>query len=121
MKTTRTTEVEMPALLDVTHPGPISGSGATSIWNSTSAQSQVTVAEASVYFVQERETRWSLERSETGWIAADGATGIFGCGAGPNDAIVDLVHALREHREVLERQDELSPDLADQLVYLQRS
>jgi len=111
----------MPALLDVTHPGPISGSGATRIWNSTSTQSQVTVAEASVYFVRERESRWGIERAETGWVAADRATGIFGYGPGPNDAIVDLVHALREHRDVLERQDELSPDLADQLAYLQRS
>jgi hypothetical protein len=73
--------------------------------------------------VAEREARWRIERSDAGagFVAADLPTGIFGYGESPNDAIVDLIVALREHREVLEAQDELSPDLVEQLAYLQRT
>lgn len=110
----------MSAVLDVTRPGAISGRWAKKIW-AHGQQEQMTVTEGSAYFVEEREARWSLERVDDGFVANDLATGIFGYGEGPNEAIVDLVHALREHREVLERQDELSPDLAEQLAYLQRT
>lgn len=42
------------------------------------------------------------------------------CGEGPThlDAIRDFQRAVREHLDVLERQPELSPELADQLDYL---
>jgi hypothetical protein len=109
----------MPAVLDMTRPGAISGHGAKQIW--AHGQQQPTVTEGSTYFVEEREARWRLERVDGGFVASDLATGIFGYGERPNEAIVDLVHALREHREVLERQAELSPDLAEQLAYLKRT
>ena len=53
-------------------------------------------------------------------IACDRATGIFGAGPTLGDAFSDLGAALVEHRDVLERQDQLSPELARHLEYLQR-
>lgn len=50
----------------------------------------------------------------------DPVTGVFGSGADPRKALQDLSFALREHREVLERQDSLSPALQRQLDQLRR-
>jgi hypothetical protein len=61
---------------------------------------------------------WQLKRSNDGWIASDRPTGIFGFGQDRNEAISDLIKALHEHRDVLERQEALSPGLQDQLTYL---
>lgn len=61
---------------------------------------------------------WQLKRSGSGWIASDRPTGIFGFGHDRNEAILDLIKALHEHRDVLERQDALSPALQEQLDYL---
>jgi hypothetical protein len=110
----------MPAVIDVTHAGPIRGGWAQTIWESAAHQPDVTVSEGSVYAVSEHQPKWRLEHTATGWLSSDLVTGIFGYGSTPGDAIVDLVHALREHRDVLERQDALTPDLADHLAYLQR-
>jgi hypothetical protein len=99
----------------------VSGAGAQQVWVSPSASSKhaVSVVEEGYYF-EPRDVRWTLERGESGWTATDLVTGIFGFGEDANAAIVDLLHALMEHREVLERQDELSPDLQEQLEYLRR-
>jgi hypothetical protein len=72
------------------------------------------------YRVPLRESRWTWHRSETGFTASDLVTGIFGFGSDLNEAIRDLLHALRDHREVLERQEALSPDLERQLKYLRQ-
>lgn len=53
-------------------------------------------------------------------MASDRSTGIFGVGPTLGDAFSDLAAALVEHRDVLERQDQLSPELARHLEYLQR-
>lgn len=60
------------------------------------------------------------EESEVGWTVRDIATGIFGVGATMGEAYYDLLVAQREHLDVLERQPELSKDLAEQLEYLRR-
>jgi hypothetical protein len=70
------------------------------------------------YKVFARPSRWKWRHSESGYVTADLVTGIFGFGEDLNAAIVDLAAALQEHRDVLERQDSLSPDLQDQLNYL---
>jgi hypothetical protein len=67
-----------------------------------------------------REARWTLARTGAGFAVSDLVTGIFGFGSDLNKAIRDLSHALREHRDVLERQDALSPDLERQLAYLRQ-
>jgi hypothetical protein len=90
------------------------------LWASSESVA-VSVIESGSYEVEIHEPTWTLERGETGWTASDRVTGIFGFGPAPNDAIMDLVHALREHRDVLERQAELSADLEEQLAYLRRS
>jgi len=72
------------------------------------------------YMVRLRDTRWTWERSETGFVASDVVTGVFGFGPDLNEAIQDLLRALKEHREVLEREPVLSPDLAHQLDYLRQ-
>src|SRR5262245_58196206 len=61
----------------------------------------------------------SLEREGDRWIVVDRETGIHGSGSEPSEAIEDFARALQEHMDVLERQDELSDDLARQLDYLQ--
>ena len=114
------TPISRPSSPRPSEPGPIGGDWAKSMWASSPAPA-VSIVEPTFYEVAAEPPRWSLERGETGWTASDLVTGIFGFGLDPNAAIVDLVHALREHREVLERQDELSPDLEEQLAYLQRS
>lgn len=122
----------MPDVLDITpisrpsesrtgQLGRVGGAWAHSLWDSQAPTHQVAVHEDISYVAEEREVQWTLERGETGWTATDLMTGIFGFGADPNEAIVDLIHALREHRDVLERQDRLSPDLEQQLAYLRRS
>jgi predicted RNase H-like HicB family nuclease len=50
----------------------------------------------------------------------DPLTGVFGSGADPRRALQDLSQAMREHREVLERQENLSPALKRQLDQLRR-
>lgn len=50
----------------------------------------------------------------------DPLTGVFGSGGDPRKALQDLSAALREHREVLERQESLSPALQHQLDQLRR-
>jgi hypothetical protein len=62
-------------------------------------------------------------RTEDGGLlftVSDSVTGIFGAGGTPIDAVQDLARALKEHQEVLEAQDRLSPALEEQLRYLQR-
>lgn len=61
-----------------------------------------------------------VESGEGYLTAYDQSTGIFGAGATLIDAFSDLAAALVEHRDVLERQDRLSPELARHLEYLQR-
>lgn len=64
--------------------------------------------------------QWSVEEHEGGWTATDTATGIFGSGEDVTEAMRDLYAALHEHRDVLQRQPELSEALAQQLDYLHR-
>ncbi len=62
-------------------------------------------------------------RTEDGGLlftVSDPVTGIFGAGSAPIDAVQDLARAQKEHREVLEAQESLSPALEDQLRYLHR-
>lgn len=62
-------------------------------------------------------------RTEDGGLVftvSDPVTGIFGTGTTPIDAVQDLAHAQKEHQEVLEAQESLSPALEKQLRYLQR-
>lgn len=63
---------------------------------------------------------YELEEGDSGWTVRDVETGIFGAGASDADALRDYVLALHEHRDVLERQDALSDDLARQLAYVKR-
>ena len=62
-------------------------------------------------------------RTEDGGLlftVSDPVTGIFGTGGTPIDAVQDLARAQKEHQEVLEAQESLSPALQEQLRYLQR-
>ena len=59
-----------------------------------------------------------LDREGPHWLVRDRATGIYGCGDEPSDALDDFLRAVREHVDVLERQDALSDALAAQLAYL---
>lgn len=54
------------------------------------------------------------------FTVSDPVTGIFGAGSVPIEAVQDLAQAQKEHREVLEAQESLSPALEEQLRYLQR-
>jgi hypothetical protein len=79
----------------------------------------------SSYRARVKRSRWQLKRSKASKgepvvTVADSVTGIFGSGSDPNEAIQDLMGALREHREVLESQKKLSPALKQQLKSLQR-
>jgi|GEM_PF-5380479 len=74
--------------------------------------------EPSSYRVSAPASQWELRITENGFIASDAPTGIFGFGSEPIEAIQDLAIALIEHRDVLERQEALSPALQEQLVYL---
>ena len=121
--------------IDVTAPGPISpmhwgrsvsgkvplagGSWVASLHGAgaEAAETHAAVSEFD-YEVFAPAPRWKLERSDSGFIASDRLTGIFGSGPDPNEAIRDLFAALHEHRDVLERQESLSPGLQEQLGYL---
>jgi hypothetical protein len=62
-------------------------------------------------------------RTEDGGLlfsVSDPITGIFGTGGTPIEAVRDLAQAQKEHQEVLEAQEHLSPALEEQLRYLQR-
>jgi hypothetical protein len=77
------------------------------------------------YRVKPRTSNWSLERSRASdgtpvISVSDKQTGLFGVGSTENQAIRDLLRAKREHREVLERQDKLSPALRRQLRHLKQ-
>lgn len=50
----------------------------------------------------------------------DSATGTYGAGGDPRKALEDLSSAMKEHREVLEGQEKLSPPLQEQLRRLRR-
>src|SRR5262245_40138696 len=58
------------------------------------------------------------ERTETGWVVLDRATGIHGYGSDPLTAALDFRNAVREHLEMLERQQDLSEALEQQLRYV---
>lgn len=59
-----------------------------------------------------------LQPAGDGWIVRDVPTGIFGQGDSFEDAAEDFGRAVREHLDVLSRQDALSDDLARQRDYL---
>ena len=61
-----------------------------------------------------------LEHGEDYISLCDVATGIFGVGPDLSSASEDLTNALREHLDVLERQEALSPDLEAQLEHLRK-
>jgi hypothetical protein len=61
-----------------------------------------------------------LEEHDGYWTVRNPETGIFGSGADPRAAFDDFENALREHLDVLSRQDSLSDDLQAQLRYLQQ-
>jgi hypothetical protein len=82
------------------------------------AATHAALSEFSGYRVQAPASRWELRITDQGFIASDALTGIFGFGSQPIEAIKDLAAALLEHRDVLERQDALSPALQEQLDYL---
>lgn len=120
--------------VDVTSAGPVSprrlsvssqvplagGSWVAGLRNAGAVEAAQTHAAVSEfdYKVVSRPSRWTWEHSDTGFVTSDLVTGIFGFGEDLNAAIVDLAAALQEHRDVLERQDSLSPDLQEQLNYL---
>ena len=81
------------------------------VWHST----QLTVSP------EDTRKTWSgpiLEEHEGYYTVRDLETGIFGSGADPEAAQTDFERALREHRDMLERQDDLSPKLSAQLAYI---
>ena len=61
-----------------------------------------------------------VEQQEGYWTVRNRETGIFGSGPDREAAVEDFERALREHFDVLERQDELSDDLAAQFGYLRQ-
>lgn len=61
-----------------------------------------------------------VAESDGVWTLADRETGIFGAGPDQDSAARDFAAALREHRDVLERQATLSEELQAQLRYLRR-
>lgn len=72
----------------------------------------------SSYQVRPEPGTLKLEKTDAGWALLDQATGIFGVGPEPSEAVTDLRNALREHLDVLEAQAELAPALAAQRDYL---
>jgi hypothetical protein len=90
-----------------------------------------TTARASASIQTTRESEWTasvshqssasndvLEEQDGYWTVTNAQTGIFGSGPTPDDAFSDFAAALREHLDVLERQDALAPALAEQFAYL---
>ena len=73
-----------------------------------------------VYRVPRGRKRFQLQRQREGdtFLVTDLPTGIFGSGSDLNAAIRDFYVAAAEHLDVLERQDELSDELAAQREYL---
>lgn len=68
---------------------------------------------------QRKPLKWA-RHGAAAFSVYDPLTGVFGSGADPHKALRDLSAALHEHREVLERQDHLSPALQHQLDQLRR-
>lgn len=104
--------------VDLTRPGrssrPLWGSRIGARYESSS---ELVVGTLS-YRAAPKAGRWHLGASDDGYIASDSLTGIFGTGSDADQAVRDLAVALREHREVLERQEALSPALQEQLEHL---
>lgn len=71
---------------------------------------------------QRQPLKWTRHPGEGGaaFSVYDPLTGVFGSGSDPRKALQDLSLALIEHREVLERQEKLSPALQRQLDQLRR-
>ncbi len=59
-----------------------------------------------------------IEELDGMFTVHDPVTGIFGTGTSRALSLEDFMQALREHADVLGRQERLSPALADQLKYL---
>jgi hypothetical protein len=81
------------------------------VWSS----SQILVA------ASETASTWSgpiVEKQDGRWIICDPETGIFGSGPNEPSALSDFEQALRDHLDVLSRQEALSPELQAQLTYL---
>lgn len=78
----------------------------------------------STAYLAEQQLPLSWTKEEVGGVTivsvADARTGVFGSGPDPQAALADLRVATREHREVLEQQEHLSPALQRQLEQLQR-
>lgn len=116
------TQVAEEIKVDLTNPGQPSQPhwghqvGARYVWSAEYLHS--TVGGDFDYRVIQRKGRWALARTEHGYIASDSLTGIFGYGSDVKEAARDLATALHEHRDVLERQEALSPALQEQLNYL---
>lgn len=79
--------------------------------------SQIVVTQRS-----ESVSTWSVqeivEEHDGYWTVVDPHTGIFGSGGDRATALDDFEQALREHFDVLSRQDSLSDELRTQLAYL---
>lgn len=91
---------------------------------STSATEDVLAGEANYEAPARQALIVESSRTEDGGVlftVSDPVTGIFGTGSVPIDAVRDLARARKEHLEVLEAQESLSPALEEQLRYLQRS
>lgn len=116
------TPVQEKINVDLTHPGmsskPRWGHAIAARYEQHAEYLQPQVGSDHSYQVTWRKGRWKLERTEQGYIGSDLLTGIFGFGRDANEAARDLVAALLEHRDVLERQEALSPALEEQLAYL---
>ena len=89
----------------------------------TWSTSQV-VAMSSEAMASEGVSTWSTEeiaqQHDGYWTIHDLMTGIFGSGADLESANEDFQRALREHLDVLTRQEALSPELSEQLEHLRR-
>lgn len=73
------------------------------------------------YFAStQRRLAWRRpgDGDRTMFTVTDRGTGVFGAGPTPFDALQDFTRARREHREVLEAEPKLSPDLKRQLKLL---
>lgn len=86
-----------------------------------SAVSAVT-ASAAVITCDPKTTRSGIEIEEHAgyWTVVDPDTGIFGSGPDESMALEDFFRALREHLDVLSRQEHLSEALNRQLEYLRQ-
>jgi hypothetical protein len=116
------TQVADEIKVDLTDPGlpsrPMWGHKVNSRYSWNAEYVHSTVGSDYDYRVVHRKGRWTLARTENGYIASDTLTGIFGFGPSAKEAARDLGDALHQHRDVLERQEALSPALQEQLDYL---